>query len=255
MNKGQKHSKETKLKISKKLKKINSSEKHRKKISDATKKAMKDPKIRKKCISGRKGKKHTEEFKESQSIRMQKRKKELGFINSPEARKKLSKSKKGVKFSEEHKRELSKSHIGKPSLKKGKKLSEKTKRKIAVSVVRYMKKNIGDIHPWFNKDSIPFFKSIDKKYDMDAQYATKRGGEFYIKELGYWVDFYSEKYNLVIEWNEEAHYKLNRLSIKHLKRQEQIKRKLKCIFINIRQKKIKEENVFRKMEKIIREKK
>jgi hypothetical protein len=62
------------------------------------------------------------------------------------------------------------------------------------------------------------------------------GGEYYIKDLGYWVDGYDEENNTVYEWDEEYHHYVNgELSEKDIKRQLEIEEFLKCRFIRIRE--------------------
>ena len=79
------------------------------------------------ALKGKKGYKHTEEWKKKASERMKK--------NNPmwqlEARKKMSEIRKGIKFSEEAKRKMSEAHKGKPSPKKGKHLSKESKKRIS----------------------------------------------------------------------------------------------------------------------------
>jgi len=56
------------------------------------------------------------------------------------------------------------------------------------------------------------------------------GGEYYIKELGYWVDGYDKKNNTVYEFDEEFHkYQTEKDEI----RQKEIKKILECKFIRI----------------------
>jgi very-short-patch-repair endonuclease len=56
------------------------------------------------------------------------------------------------------------------------------------------------------------------------------GGEYYIEELGYWVDGYDETNNVVIEYNEKHH---KRQISKDEKRKNEIIEFLKCKFIEI----------------------
>lgn len=152
------------------------------------------------------------------------------------------------KLSESHKENIS---INNSKYWKGKKRSNETRLKIRKSIIKYKNEIIGNIHPWFNIKACKFFEKLNKKFNINGQYA-KNKGEFFIKNLGYWVDFYSKKYNLVIEWNEErGHYNNGKLTKKHKKRQNEIKKELNCIFINIREKSFKEERIFRKIGKII----
>ena len=58
------------------------------------------------------------------------------------------------------------------------------------------------------------------------------GGEYHIKELGYWVDGYDVEKNVVIEYHEKHHY-LPKQNEKDKKRQKEIIETLKCKFIII----------------------
>jgi len=189
------------------------------------------------------------------------RKKRLGYINSLETRKKLSESLKKVIHTNEWNSKVGKR--GKIPWNKGligiydkeqlNEIGKNSRRRI----MEQLKRNGKIITPWFNKDACNFFNKINKKYNLKGQHALN-GKEFYVKGLYYWIDFYSKKYNLIIEWNEDGHYELNEytnryiLTNKHKNRQNLIKRKLKCHWINIRQKTFKEENIFKRIEKIIR---
>jgi hypothetical protein len=58
------------------------------------------------------------------------------------------------------------------------------------------------------------------------------GGEFYIKELGYWLDRYDVNLNLVLEYDEKGHkYKKE----KYMIRENEVKMFLKCNFFRIRE--------------------
>jgi len=59
--------------------------------------------------------------------------------------------------------------------------------------------------PGYNKKACNFFKSFDIENKTQGQYATN-GGEYYIKELGYWVDYFNPDLKLIIEWDELRHY-------------------------------------------------
>jgi hypothetical protein len=68
---------------------------------------------------------------------------------------------------------------------------------------------------------------------INIQHA-ENGGEFHIKELGYWVDGYDKENNTVYEWDEKSHYINGELREKDLIRQKEIKAFLNCKFIRIR---------------------
>lgn len=82
----------------------------------------------------------------------------------------------------------------------------------------------------FNEKSIPFFEKVNEQYGLDGIY-----GENEFKILGFSVDFYSKKYNLVIEWDEAYHYRYGKLRKKDEVRQEKICKHLSCQFIRIKE--------------------
>jgi len=161
---------------------------------------------------------------------------------------------KNKKFSEEHRKNLSKANTGKHHseetrtklsiLNKGKKLSEETKKKIAesnrgkshtneaiqkmrVSTLNRLEKTIGQVSPRYNPEACKAIDEYGRLYGYNFQHA-ENGGEFYIKELGYWVDGYDKEQNVVIEYYENFH---NRQKKKDLRRQKEIVEHLKCNFI------------------------
>jgi len=86
------------------------------------------------------------------------------------------------------------------------------------------------ISPNYNPSSISIIEAKAKELDIvDLQHA-ENGGEFYIKELGYWVDGYSKEKNIVIEYYESFH--TNRIE-KDKIRQNEITTHLGCEFIII----------------------
>ena len=163
-------------------------------------------------------------------------------------------------WTEEHKKQL---EIGKQNSEKyknmrtneyRKKLSIAGKKKIftlehrknlRLAAIRNIEKRAGQISPNYNPNSISI---IEQKADelgiTDLQHA-ENGGEFHIKELGYWVDGYSSEKNIVIEVDEEYHFDVNgKLKQKDIQRQVEIIKELNCKFIrvNIETKEIMEVN-------------
>ena len=59
-------------------------------------------------------------------------------------------------------------------------------------------------------------------------------GEFFIKEVGYWLDGYDKVNNIVYEFDEKYHFKKGVLSPKDIIRQMEIENLLKCNFIRIK---------------------
>ncbi len=92
------------------------------------------------------------------------------------------------------------------------------------------KNNGNQISPFYNKNSIPILEQKAKDLGITDLQHAENGGEFYIKELGYWVDGYSKEKNIVIEIDENHH---NYQKEKDIKRQKEIEQFLKCKFIRI----------------------
>jgi len=132
----------------------------------------------------------------------------------------------------------------------GKKRSKQFKRDCRVRKLERLKDLKGQRAPFYNIEACQFFNILNKKYNLKGLHAENKG-EFQVQTLGYFLDYYEPCYNIVIEWNEKAHYKNNKLTELHKQRQHEIKSYLKCHFINIRQKTFKKENIFKKIEKII----
>lgn len=71
--------------------------------------------------------------------------------------------------------------------------------------------------PSFSYTACDFFSKVNQKLNWNGQFATS-GGE---KEIGgYSVDYFVPEKNLIIEWDEEAHFRDNPTREKHAKRQE-----------------------------------
>lgn len=104
------------------------------------------------------------------------------------------------------------------------------KKNIRVGIINNIKNRVGQVMPNYNISSIPI---IEQKADelgiTDLQHA-ENGGEYHIKELGYWVDGYSKEKNIVIEYYEKSHK--NNIE-RDLRRQNEILNLLKCKFIII----------------------
>ena len=121
-----------------------------------------------------------------------------GKKQSEESRQKMSKSRKGKKLSYEHRMNISKSNMGK-------KMSEESKRKNRVSRIKEIEEKNGTIFPNYNLQACNWFKFFDKINTTNGKYAVYGGGEFFIKNLGYWVDYINFDKKMIIEWDEEHH--------------------------------------------------
>lgn len=87
----------------------------------------------------------------------------------------------------------------------------------------------GKFKPNFNPQACVLIEEYGKQNGYNFQHALNHG-EFYIKELGYWVDGYDKEKNVVIEFYEEWHRKTKQKE-KDKKRQELIIKTLNCVFI------------------------
>ena len=142
-----------------------------------------------------------------------------GKIVSKETREKISK----IKL-EYYKNNISQS--------KGRKHNIETKRKMRISAIKRIeddKYNGNQFYPRYNKNSIIILQNYATKHNLDIQHA-ENGGEYYIKELGYWVDAYDINKNIVVEYYEKSHkYTTER----DKNRENEIKKYLGCDFIII----------------------
>jgi very-short-patch-repair endonuclease len=68
------------------------------------------------------------------------------------------------------------------------------------------------------------------KHGYNFQHA-ENGGEYYIKELGYFLDAYDLEKNVVLEIDESHHFRNGKLRKKDIIRQEEITNFLGCKFI------------------------
>lgn len=133
-------------------------------------------------------------------------------------------------------RSVGESSIGRIPWNKGKmglqKHSEESIRKIRIKTLERLEKTKikgVKLYPAYNSKSIPYIEKYGKEHGYNIQHA-ENGGEFYIKELGYWVDGYDREKNIVIEYDENYH---NRQILKDTIRQNQIINHLKCTFIRL----------------------
>ena len=108
-------------------------------------------------------------------------------------------------------------------------VSDETRSRMRLAAIERMKKQYGQISPNYNKHACLIFEEINKEMNWSGQHA-ENGGEFFIKKLGYWVDYYEPTLNIVIEFDEKHHkYKKE----KDIKRQKEIEEFLECKFYRI----------------------
>jgi hypothetical protein len=106
--------------------------------------------------------------------------------------------------------------------------------KSRLGIIKYRKEHgLADFVPNYNPSSIPILEQKAKELGITDLQHAENGGEFCIKELGYWVDGYSKEKNIIIEYYENRHSKKIE---KDLQRQKEITNLLKCEFIIIYEK-------------------
>jgi hypothetical protein len=156
-----------------------------------------------------------------------------GRKHTEETKKKLS----GPK-SEEIKKKLSLANKGKPAPFKGRTHTIYSKMKMRKSHIRRLR-NSGIFSPNVNSKETEYFTNKEKELGLDGKFFGKNGttSQHFVEELGYYLDFYDEKNNVVIEYDETGHYDVNwNLKNKDVVRQELIKEHLKCKFYRFNEK-------------------
>ena len=134
----------------------------------------------------------------------------------------------GRTHTQETKQKISKNHAKYWTGKK-RPMTDESKNKLRLSTIDFIKRNNGQCFPRYNPVACKIFNQINEELGLTGTHA-ENGGEFYIKELGYWVDYYEPNLNIVIEYDEFAH---RRKQKKDVKRQQQIETLLKCKFVRI----------------------
>lgn len=157
-----------------------------------------------------------------------------------------NKGKKGI-LSQDTIEKMRKAKLGKyngknnPNYENHKSLSEEHKRKVRLSHIKRIediKNNGHQLKPNFNIKACEIIEKYGKERGYNFQHAMN-GGEYYVKELGYWVDGYDKEKNIVIEYfeNNYHHYDENgNIKNKDLNRINEIKTHLKCEFILLEEK-------------------
>lgn len=127
---------------------------------------------------------------------------------------------------EELKNKISKKLIGRI-------FTDEHRKNLRISTINHIKKRLelngGQHVPAFNINACKFFDEISNILNVNIQHALN-GGEYYIEELGYWVDGYDNENNVVYEYYEKYHkYSLER----DVRRENEIKQYLNCNIIVI----------------------
>jgi hypothetical protein len=116
-------------------------------------------------------------------------------------------------------------HFSKP-------LSVETKRKMRLAAIKNLIKQkifVNKLGPRFNIKACKYFDELNKTNGWSLIHALN-GGEYYIKELGYWIDAYDKNKNIVVEYDEK-HHSSSKQKEKDLKRMTEIIKYLHCEFL------------------------
>jgi len=117
--------------------------------------------------------------------------------------------------------------------------SEETRKKLRLSLITAWQKRTGQQYPCYNPLAIPILEAKAKELGITDLMHAENGGEYYIKELGYWVDGYSPEKNIAFEYDELGHFnKDGEYTIRDIRRQTEIEKYLGCKFIRIKDKQI-----------------
>lgn len=103
-------------------------------------------------------------------------------------------------------------------------------RKKMIEMLQKINKNF---HPSYNPKACEYFNQLMKNTNTFIQHA-ENGGEYFIKELGFWVDGYDSENNIVYEYDEKHHFTSNKLNDKDINRQKLITEFLNCYFVRIK---------------------
>jgi transposase len=114
----------------------------------------------------------------------------------------------------------------------GKSHTRETKNQMRKSAIKRLKRQKGQIKPNYNPKACKLIEEYGDKHGYDFQHA-ENGGEYHIKNLGYWVDGYDEEQNIVIEVDEPHHFKSGELRERDKRRQREIEEHLNCKFIRL----------------------
>ena len=170
----------------------------------------------------------------------------LGMINSEKHKvavknttrnKNISDKAKGRRPSLETRKKMSKNHADISGDKNPSKRPD-VKLKLRLKLIERLSENLNSdgkvIIPFFNKRACEYFDKIMIEKNCKIRHALN-GGEFYIKELGYFLDGYDAENNIAYEWDESHHFICDEYTEKDIIRQNEIILLLGCKFIRIKQ--------------------
>ena len=208
------------------------SKEHRRKNSEAQKGKRKSKEHREKLSEALKGRSYEELHGKEKAEEIKKKSSESHKNPSKETREKMSEALKNP--SKEKRKKISKATKKQWQDPNSKINSKETKRKQRLAAIKRIEKNSGQVSPNYNSEACKLIKEYGIKNGYDFQHA-ENGGEFYIKDLGYWVDGYDKNKNIVIEIDESHHFDPDgNLNIKDIERQQEIIDSLGCNFIRLK---------------------
>ena len=114
--------------------------------------------------------------------------------------------------------------------KRGKKVSDGGKRNLRLGQLKRLQKMHGQLFPNYNKNICRVFDEINQTLKWNGLHA-ENGGEYHLKNLGYWLDYYEPTQNVVIEFYEKHHFTRNGQLEKDEFRRKEIITELNCKFI------------------------
>jgi len=122
-------------------------------------------------------------------------------------------------------------------------LTKEHKRKLRLSHIKRIEKiRFGgyQLTPNFNMAACKIIDEYGEQHGYNFQHAMN-GGEYHIKNLGYWIDGYDKTKNVAIDYYENNHHHYNKdgsMKKKDLIRIDEIKQYLNCDFIILEEKKL-----------------
>lgn len=116
----------------------------------------------------------------------------------------------------------------------GRKKTDEEISKIRISKIERVKSKIKTgINPRYNPEACKIISNYGNNNGFNFIHA-ENGGEFFVKEVGCFLDGYDKTKNIVIEFYERFHYNEDgTLKEKDIRRESLIINKLKCGFIRI----------------------
>ena len=112
--------------------------------------------------------------------------------------------------------------------------TESTRLKMRQSALAYIKALKGQVAPRYNKSSIKVIEAFGEQNGYVFMHA-ENGGEYFVEQLGYFLDAYDPVNNVALEIDEQQHFDTQGfLKVKDIERQKQIENLLGCTFIRIK---------------------